>query len=48
MKKTMFNTIAFICIILLGWVAWSFVDIVSDNNTMNLVHSNINFFALIS
>ena len=47
MKKMMMNVITIACVVMLGWFAWSFIDIVSDNNTMNPEHSNINAFSVL-
>ena len=44
MKKAIMSIITIICAVWLGWLAWSFIDVVSDNNTMNPEHSNINAF----
>jgi hypothetical protein len=41
------NVITIACVAMIGWLAWSFIDIVSDNNTMNPEHSNINAFSVL-
>ena len=47
MKKTILNIITIICVILLGWFAWSFIDIVSDNNNPNPTHADTNAFIML-
>lgn len=47
MKKTILNIITIICIILIGWFAWSFIDIAKDNNEVNPTHSEYNAFVLL-
>ena len=47
MKKMVMNVIGIVCVVMISWFAWSFIDIVSDNNTMNPEHSNINAFSLL-
>ena len=47
MKKLILDIITVICAICLTWVAWSFVDIVSDNCDPNPQHANINAFVLL-
>ena len=47
MKKMVMDIITITCVVILGWFAWSFVDIVSDNNTANPEHSNINAFSVL-
>ena len=47
MKKMIINVVTIACVIMLGWFAWSFIDIVSDNSTMNPKHSNINAFSVL-
>ncbi len=44
MKKMVMDVITIACVVMLGWFAWSFVDIVSDNKTPNPEHSDINAF----
>ena len=47
MKKMMMNVITIACVVMLAWFAWSFIDIVSDNNSINPQHSNINAFSVL-
>ena len=47
MKKLIIDIIIIICVICLTWVAWSFVDIVSDNCDTNPQHADINAFVLL-
>lgn len=47
MKKAILNIITIICVILLGWFAWSFIDITKDNNEANPNHSEYNAFVLL-
>ena len=47
MKKAVLNIITIICVILLGWFALSFIDIVSDNKTPNPNHADINAFSVL-
>ena len=47
MKKLIIDIITIICVIYLTWVAWSFVDIVSDNCDPNPQHADINAFVLL-
>ena len=44
MKKAVMNVITIACVVMIGWFAWSFIDIVSDNKMPNPEHSNINAF----
>lgn len=39
--------IVFICVIWLAWLAFSFVDVVSDNSHPNPEHSNVNAFSVL-
>lgn len=45
MKKTV---IYILSIIIIAWFAFSFIDIVSDNNSQEPQHANINAFVLIT
>ena len=47
MKKMIMNVITIACVIMLSWIALSFIDIVSDNSTMAPEHSNINAFSVL-
>jgi hypothetical protein len=47
MKKMIINVITIICVIILGWFAWSFIDIVSDNKMPNPNHANTNAFVVL-
>lgn len=47
MKKLVLNVITIACVIWLGWLAWSFVDVVSDNNTGNPTHADTNAFVVL-
>jgi hypothetical protein len=47
-KKIIANIPALIIAVLLAWIALSWVDVVTDNNTTSPTHSNVNFFSMIS
>ena len=47
MKKMIMNVITIACVIWLGWLAWSFVDVVSDNNSPNPTHADTNAFVVL-
>jgi hypothetical protein len=36
------------CVILLAWILFSYIDIVSDNNSSASVHSAFNFFNILA
>lgn len=44
MKKIIYVVCAVVC----AWMVFSFVDIVSDNNSQNPEHANINLFCLMT
>jgi hypothetical protein len=46
-KKLIANTAALIIAVLLLWIAFSYIDIVSDNNSVAPAHSNLNAFVLL-
>ena len=47
MKKMIMNVITIACVIMLGWFAWSFIDVVSDNKKPNPNHADINAFSVL-
>jgi hypothetical protein len=47
-KKLIANIPALIIAVLIAWIALSWVDVVTDNNTAQPVHSENNFFYLLS
>jgi hypothetical protein len=46
-KKLLHNIPALIVAVLIAWIAFSYIDIVSDNNSVAPVHSNLNAFVLL-
>ena len=47
MKKMIMNVITIACVVMLGWFAWSFIDIVSDNKMPNPNHADTNAFVVL-
>lgn len=47
MRKIIINALTVISVIIIAWGAFSFIDIVSDNNSQEPQHANINLFSLI-
>lgn len=45
-KKIAYNIFSVFGVLLLVWIAWSFIDVVADNCTPAPVHSNFNIFVL--
>ena len=44
MKQKVLNTIAIVGVVVFLWLAWSFIDIVDDNNSCQPEHSDVNAF----
>lgn len=47
MKKMIMNVITIACVVMIGWFAWSFIDIVSDNSLPNPQHADTNAFVVL-
>ena len=47
MKKMIMDIITIACVVMLGWFAWSFIDVVSDNKKPNPNHADINAFSVL-